>query len=66
MLVCGTRTDGRRSLVQDQQLASPHNRPSERKNLTLPHGQVRAASGDFGIERDACLVAFFLEVEEAG
>ena len=71
----GARTDSGRSLVQDEQLALPRDRPCEREDLPLPDGQVAPAARDRRVERDAgracarasvLLFALALEREEPG
>ena len=47
-----TLTNGRRRLVKDEELASAHDRPRERKDLALSHGQVRPTARDLAVERD--------------
>ena len=75
----GARTDSGRSLVQDEQLALPRDRPCEREDLPLPDGQVAPAARDRRVERDAACaracagvlrfaraLTFALEREEPG
>lgn len=58
---CRTRT-----FVENEQLAPPHDRARERKDLPLPYGQVRATPRDLRVERYARRVALVLQVEEPG
>ena len=73
------RTDSGRSLIEDEQLALPRDRPGQREDLPLPDGQVAPAARDRRVERDAArarararvllfarALTFTLEREEPG
>ena len=53
------------TFVKDEQLAPPHDSPSERDDLPLSDGQVPSTARDLGIERDAGVIRAFLQREEA-
>ena len=59
-------TDGRGRLVEDEELALTYDRAGQREDLALADRQVAATARDLGVERDAALVVFALEGEEAG
>ena len=62
----GLVVDRGRRLVKDEQLALAHDRASEREDLALADGEVRATTGDLAVERDARLVGLALQAEETG
>ena len=53
------------TFVEDEQLAPPHNSPSERDDLPLSDGQVPSTARNLRIERDPCMVRALLQREEA-
>jgi hypothetical protein len=59
------RTDGRRGLVQDQQLALTQDRTGKGNNLSLADGQVASTRRDLTLEREPILVPLGLEREQA-
>lgn len=54
------------TFIENQQLAPPHDSPSESQDLPLPHRQVRTSSCDLCVERDARLVVLVLQIEQPG
>ena len=59
------RTDSRRRLVEDEQLALAHDGSRKRNDLPLSNGQVAASTGDLSVERDPIFVRELLKREEA-
>lgn len=54
------------TLVENQQLALPHDCTREREDLALADRQVAAAARDLAVERQAALVCLILQREKAG
>ena len=55
----------RHTFVKNEQLAPPHNSPSERDDLPLSDGQVPSTTRDLRIERDTGVIRALLQREEA-